>query len=232
MKEDIIAANLSGLRSDIQALPDKIAERMPSQTPTASLNQLDKKELSDTIFQRLSCFYMEQTEELKRKHNLLAAEYDEVLNAYNKLVGICNENSARFSKNIEILAKRIDGVKQLMQSKASLQPSRPSFPSSLKDMPRFLFCTYLPYWLRRIWQSKSLRKFIAVCFALTFTVLLFTLLFMAHDNATMRKECEKNRLIRHELRKSKESTAVINYIDMLYSDEKAHREELREIWEK
>lgn len=48
----------------------------------------------------------------------------------------------------------------------------------------------------------------------------------------MRKECEKNRLIRHELRKSKKSEAVINYIDMLYSDEEAHGSEIREMWEK
>ena len=48
----------------------------------------------------------------------------------------------------------------------------------------------------------------------------------------MRKECEKNRLIRKELRKSKESEAIINYIDMLYSDEEAHGNEIREMWEK
>lgn len=99
-------------------------------------------------------------------------------------------------------------------------------------MPRFLFCSYLPYWFRRAWRNDSFRKFASICFVLTFIVTLFTLLFIAHDNATMRKECEKNRLIRHELRKSKKSEAVINYIDMLYSDEEAHGSEIREMWEK
>ncbi len=229
MKEDIIAANLSSLRSDIQALPDKIAEKLRAPTPS----QFDEEELADNLYRRLSRFCLEQTEELKRKHNLLADKYDRLHQAYNGLVGICNENSARFSKNILILAKRIDGVKQLLQPQASSkQPSAPSFPPSPKDVPHFLFATYLPYWLRRIWRNDSFRKFAAICFILSFMVTLFTLLFIAHDNATMRKECEKNRLIRHELRKSKKSEAIINYIDMLYSDEEAHGSEIREMWEK
>lgn len=230
MKEDIIAANLSSLRSDIQALPDKIAEKLPAPTPALPPSQLDEEKLSDDLYRRLSRFCLEQTDELKRKHNLLAEEYEEVLDAYNKLVGICNENSARFSKNILILAKRIDGVKQLLQPQASCK--QPSFPPSPKDVPRFLFATYLPYWLHRIWRNESFRKFASICFVLSFTVTLFTMLFIAHDNAMMRKECEKNRLIRHELRKSKDSEAIINYIDMLYSDEEAHGSEIREMWEK
>ena len=233
MKEDIIAANLSSLRSDIQALPDKIAEMLPTLTPTLPPSQLDEEKLSDDLYRRLSRFCLEQTEELKRKHNLLANKYDRLHQAYNDLVGICNENSARFSKNILILAKRIDGVKQLLLAHSSCkQSSAPSFPPSPKDVPRFLFATFLPYWLHRIWQNDSFRKFAAICFVLSFMVTLFTILFIAHDNAMMRKECEKNRLIRYELRKSKESEAIINYIDMLYSDEEAHGNEIREMWEK
>ncbi len=230
MKEDIIAANLSSLRSDIQALPDKIAEKLPA-TPPVPSPQLDTDGLSDELYRRLSRFYLEQTDELKQKHNLLVDLYDSVFKAYNDLVGICNENSARMSKNIEILAKRIDGVKQLLRPQASCKkPVAPSFPSSLKKVPRFLLCTYLPYWFRRIWRNQSIRKFTSICFALAFVVTFITMLFMAHDNATMRKQCEKNRLIRRELRKSKESEAVINYIDMLYSDEEAHGSEIREMW--
>ena len=233
MKEDIIAANLSSLRSDIQALPDKIAEKLPAPAPSLPPSQLDEEKLSDDLYRRLSRFCLEQTDELKRKHNLLAEEYDEVLDAYNKLVGICNENSARFSKNIVILAKRIDAVKQLLLAQSSgKQPSAPSFPSSPKDVPRFLFAVYLPYWLHRIWRNDSFRKFAAICFVLSFMATFLTMLFIAHDNAIMRKECEKNRLIRHELRKSKDSEAIINYIDMLYSDEEAHGNEIREMWEK
>lgn len=220
MKEDIIAANLSSLRSDIQALPDKIAEKLPAPSPALPPSQLDGEELADDLYRRLSRFCLEQTDELKSKHNLLVEKYDRLHQAYNDLVGICNENSSRFSKNILILAKRIDGVKQLLQPQASCK--QPSFPPSPKEVPRFLFTTYLPYWLRRIWRNDSFRKFTAICFILSFIVTLFTLLFIAHDNATMRKECEKNRLIRHELRKSKESEAIINYIDMLYSDKEVH----------
>ena len=41
MKEDIIAANLSSLRSDIQALPDKIVENFPSPTPALPPSQFE-----------------------------------------------------------------------------------------------------------------------------------------------------------------------------------------------
>ena len=84
MKEDIIAANLSSLRSDIQALPDKIVEKLPAPTPALPPSQFDEEKLSDDLYRRLSRFCVEQADELKRKHNLLAEEYDEVLDAYNK----------------------------------------------------------------------------------------------------------------------------------------------------
>ena len=53
MKEDIIAANLSRLRSDIQALPQRISEELQRNNPeTSTLSQkLDDDKLTELISQ-------------------------------------------------------------------------------------------------------------------------------------------------------------------------------------
>ena len=54
MKEDIIAANISSLRSDIQALPQRIAEELQRNNPdeTSTLSQkLDEEKLTELISQ-------------------------------------------------------------------------------------------------------------------------------------------------------------------------------------
>ena len=53
MKEDIIAANLSSLRSDIQALPQRIAEELQRNNPETSKpsQKLDDDNLTELISQ-------------------------------------------------------------------------------------------------------------------------------------------------------------------------------------
>ena len=53
MKEDIIAANLSSLRADIQALPQRISEELQRNNPeTSTLSQkLDDDKLTELISQ-------------------------------------------------------------------------------------------------------------------------------------------------------------------------------------
>ena len=53
MKEDIIAANLSSLRSDIQALPQRIAEELQRNNPETSTpsQKLDDDKLTELISQ-------------------------------------------------------------------------------------------------------------------------------------------------------------------------------------
>ena len=56
---------------------------------------------------------------------------------------------------------------------------------------------------------------------------------MARDNAILRKDCDKNLLIRKYLRKANddETMNIINYIDMLYADKDAHSKEITKLWE-
>lgn len=51
MKEDIIAANLSSLRSDIQALPQRIAKELQRNNPETSTpsQKLDDDNLTELI---------------------------------------------------------------------------------------------------------------------------------------------------------------------------------------
>ena len=55
MKEDIIAANISSLRSDIQALPQRIAEELQRNNPETSmpLQKIDDDKLTELISQTI-----------------------------------------------------------------------------------------------------------------------------------------------------------------------------------
>ena len=56
MKEDIIAANLSSLRADIQALPQKIVEELHhnSKEPSSSSQRFDEAKIENIISQAIA----------------------------------------------------------------------------------------------------------------------------------------------------------------------------------
>ena len=76
---------------------------------------------------------------------------------------------------------------ELMQEKKSKTIELPPIPQTMKALPRFIFLTYPLYWIKRMYRSKHFRQFLVVCMACTLAVSVFLTIFLAYDNAQLRR---------------------------------------------
>ena len=87
MKEDIIAANISGLRSDIQSLAKQIAawsRSFAQQATPAPQTQIDEKYLAAAIADRIHTDIKSRLQNDKEFVNTVVSAYDRVAKQYSE----------------------------------------------------------------------------------------------------------------------------------------------------
>ena len=190
MKEDIIAANLSSLRSDIQALPQRIAEELQHNNPETSTpsQKLDEDNLTELISQAIDAALQSRLYDDEKYVDKLVSVFTELANMYNTVTANCNKNAETINRNIQLTEKRYAAMMKLMQAKKSKAIEPPSIPQTLKDLPRFIFLTYPWYWIKKMYRSKHFRQFLVICMACALAVSVFLTIFLAYDNAQL-KSC-------------------------------------------
>ena len=100
-----------------------------------------------------------------------------------------DENMQKISGNQKILYGMMKSVQQAHNIKPDNECKRPAMPSgSYKQIPRYFFRDIPLYYLKWCWESPSLRKFAVICLILALVVSIGLNLFMANDNAHLRKE--------------------------------------------
>ena len=189
MKEDIIAANLSNLRADIQALPQRIAEELQRnnlETSTPS-QKLDDDNLTELISQAVDVALQSRLYDDEKYVDKIVGSFTELANMYNTVTANCNKNAETINRNIQLTEKRYAAMMKLMQAKKSKAIEPPSIPQTLKDLPRFIFLTYPWYWIKRMYRSKHFRQFLVICMACALAVSVFLTIFLAYDNAQLRE---------------------------------------------
>ena len=188
MKEDIIAANLSSLRSDIQALPQRISEELQRNTPeTSTLSQkLDDDKLTELISQAVDVALQSRLYDDEKYVDKLVSVFTELANMYNTVTANCNKNAETLNRNIQLTEKRYAAMMELMQEKKSKAIEQPPIPQTIKALPRFIFLTYPWYWIKKMYRSKHFRQFLVICMACAFAVSVFLTIFLAYDNAQLR----------------------------------------------
>ena len=194
MKEDIIAANLSSLRSDIQALPQRIAKELQRNNPETSTpsQKLDEDKLTELISQAVDVALQSRLYDDEKYVDKIVGSFTELANMYNTVTANCNKNAETLNRNIQLTEKRYAAMMKFMQAKKSKAIEQPSMPQTLKDLPRFIFLTYPWYWIKRMYRSEHIRQFLVICMACILAVSLFLTIFLAYDNAQMKKEiCRK-----------------------------------------
>ena len=194
MKEDIIAANLSSLRSDIQALPQRIAEELQRNNPETSTpsQKLDDDKLTELISQAVDVALQSRLYDDEKYVDKLVSVFTELANMYNIVTANCNKNAETLNRNIQLTEKRYAAMMKLMQEKKSKTIEQPPIPQTLKDLPRFIFMSYPWYWIKRMYRSEHFRLFLVICMACALAVSVFLTIFLAYDNAQLRKEiCRK-----------------------------------------
>ncbi len=106
---------------------------------------------------------------------------------YNTVTANCNKNAKALNRNIQLTEKRYTAMMELMQEKKSKTIEQPPIPQTIKALPRFIFMTYPLYWIKRIYRSEHFRQFLVICMAWLLAVSIFLTIFLAYDNAQMRR---------------------------------------------
>ena len=193
MKEDIIAANLSSLRSDIQALPQRIAEELQRNNPETSTpsQKLDDDKLTELISQSVDVALPSRLYDDEKYVDKIVGSFTELANMYNIVTANCNKNAETLNRNIQLTEKRYAAMMKLMQAKKSKTIEQPPIPQTMKALPRFIFMTYPWYWINRMYRSDHFCQFLVICMACAFAVSVFMTIFLAYDNAQLRKEIDR-----------------------------------------
>ena len=187
MKEDIIAANLSSLRSDIQALPQRIAEELQRNNPDTSmpLQKIDDDKLTEFISQTIDVALQSRLCDDEKYVDKIVTALTELANMYNTVTANCNKNAETLNRNIQLTEKRYTVMMELMQAKKSKTIEPPPIPQAMNALPRFIFMTYPWYWIKRMYRSEHFRTFLIICMACLLAVSVFLTIFLAYDNAQM-----------------------------------------------
>ena len=194
MKEDIIAANLSSLRADIQALPQKIAEELNQNATEQSDSslQIDETKVASLISDAVSTALQFRLYDDEKYVDKLVSVFTELANMYNTVTANCNKNAETINRNIQLTEKRYAAMMKLMQEKKDETIEQPPIPQTIKALPRFIFMTYPWYWIKRMYRSKHFCQFLVICMACALAIYVFLTIFLAYDNAQLRKEiCRK-----------------------------------------
>ena len=188
MKEDVVAANLSNLRSDIQALPRRIAEELQRNNPETSTpsQKLDEEKLTELISQTIDVALQSRLYDDEKYVDKIVGSFTELAKMYNTVTANCNKNAETLNRNIQLTEKRYAALMKLMQAKKSKAIEQPSMPQTLKDLPRFIFLTYPWYWIKRMYRSEHIRQFLVICMACILAVSVFLTIFLAYDNVQLR----------------------------------------------
>ena len=189
MKEDIIAANLSSLRSDIQALPQRIAEELQRNNPETSTpsQKLDDDNLTELISQAIDAALQSRLYDDEKYVDKIVGSFTELAKMYNTVTANCNKKTETLNRNIQLTEKRYASMMKLMQEKKSKTIEQPPIPQTIKALPRFIFMSYPWYWIKRMYRSEHFRQFLVICMACALAVSVFLTIFLAYDNAQLRE---------------------------------------------
>ena len=141
MKDNIIAANLSSLRADIQVLPQKIAEELNQNATEQSDSslQIDETKVASLISNAVSTALQSRLYDDEKYVDKLVSVYTELANMYNTVTVNCNKNAETINRNIQLTEKRYAAMMKLMQEKKSKTIEQPPIPQTIKALPRFIF---------------------------------------------------------------------------------------------
>ena len=187
--EDIIAANLSSLRADIQALSQKITEELNQNATEQSDSslQIDETKVASLISDAVSTALQSRLYDDEKYVDKIVGSFTELANMYNIVTANCNKNAETLNRNIQLTEKRYAAMMKLMQEKKSKAIEQPPIPQTMKALPRFIFMTYPWYWINRMYRSEHFRQFLVICMTCALAISVFLTIFLAYDNAQMRR---------------------------------------------
>lgn len=149
--------------------------------------KLDDDKLTELISQAVDMALQSRLYDDEKYVDKIVGSFTELANMYNIVTANCNKNAETLNRNIQLTEKRYTVMMKLMQEMKSKTIEQPPIPQTMKALPRFIFLTYPWYWIKKMYRSKHFRLFLVICMACALAVSVFLTIFLAYDNAQLRR---------------------------------------------
>ena len=149
--------------------------------------KLDDDKLTELISQAVDMALQSRLYDDEKYVDKIVGSFTELANMYNIVTANCNKNAETLNRNIQLTEKRYTAMMKLMQEMKSKTIEQPPMPQTIKALPRFIFLTYPWYWIKKMYRSKHFRLFLVICMACALAVSVFLTIFLAYDNAQLRR---------------------------------------------
>lgn len=149
--------------------------------------KLDDDKLTELISQAIDVALQSRLYDDEKYVDKIVGSFTELANMYNIVTANCNKNAETLNRNIQLTEKRYTAMMKLMQEMKSKTIEQPPIPQTMKALPRFIFLTYPWYWIKKMYRSKHFRLFLVICMACALAVSVFLTIFLAYDNAQLRR---------------------------------------------
>lgn len=127
-----------------------------------------------------------------------------------KLQKVCN--------NEKVLYDTMKSILQAQDIKAENEYKCPTIPSGFRNTVRH-FAYNLPlYWLKRFYRSHHVRLYVKICLFCIWVITIATAAFIAYDNAVLRQENNKYKILHQYLRENTNLGKGMDCFDIMYQD--------------
>lgn len=203
MKEDIIAANLSGIRQSIEELKKNNSTQSPKDVPNWSelenkIAQAAANEVRILLEKRQQKF---KEEEEKRKaeteeyENSISEIYEEQINKLKKIsiywdkvyhnFYLANKEREKEKTAIEKIEGQLTAINDHIQNSLQQPYEFPVMPNTPKGLISYILADIPSYWAKRIWHSKHTKILILIILICLWAISIGVTGFIIRDNMAL-----------------------------------------------
>lgn len=134
-----------------------------------------------------------------------------------------DENLQKICDNEKLLCEMMKSILKEQNIKAGNKNKCPTMPSGFKAKVRHFVCGLPLYWLKRVYRSRHVRLYVRICLFCIWIITIATAAFIAYDNAVLRQEDNKYRILYQYLRENTNLNKGTNGFDIMYQDSKPNK---------
>lgn len=134
-----------------------------------------------------------------------------------------DENLQKVCGNEKLLYEMMRSILKEHNIKAGNECKCPTMPSGFKAKVRHFVFGLPSYWLKRVYRSRHVRLYVRICLVCIWIITIATAAFIAYDNAVLRQEDNKYRILYQYLRENTNLDKGTGVFDIMYKDSKPNK---------
>ena len=128
-----------------------------------------------------------------------------------------DENLQKVCSNEKLLCEMMKSILKEQNINADNKNKCPTMPSGFKAKVRHLVCDLPLYWLKRVYRSRHVRLYVRICLFCIWIITIATAAFIAYDNAVLRQEDNKYKILYQYLRENTNLDKGTNGFDIIFA---------------